>query len=90
VARIAAQEPVPAELRVVIETRQRLLVEALVDAGYRVLPVNPDPVARRRGSAKKNHDVENARIARLLARNRFTERPALSRNSSHPVPADRP
>ncbi|MCA1671997.1 MAG: transposase [Actinobacteria bacterium] len=72
VARIAAHEPDPAEVRVVIETRHGLLVEALLDAGYTVLPVNPDLVARRRGPAKKKDDAEDARIACLLALDRFT------------------
>src|SRR5690606_8453895 len=77
VARIAGLEPDPAEVRVVIETRHGLLVEALVDAGYTVLPVNPDLVARRRGPAKKKDDAEDARIACLLALDRFTELRAL-------------
>jgi transposase len=77
VARIAALEPDPAEVRVVIETRHGLLVEALVDAGYTVLPVNPDLVARRRGPAKKKDDAEDARIACLLALDQYTELRAL-------------
>jgi len=77
VARIATVEPDPAEVRVVIETRHGLLVEALVDAGFTVLPVNPDLVARRRGPAKKKDDAEDARIACLLALDRFTELRAL-------------
>jgi len=72
VARIARLEPDPAEVRVVIETRHGLLVEALVDAGYTVLPVNPDLIARRRGPARKKDDAEDARIACLLALDRFT------------------
>jgi len=52
-AHIATLEPDPAEVRVVIETRHGLLVERLVDAGYTVLPVNPDLVARRRGAGQK-------------------------------------
>jgi transposase len=76
-ARIATLEPDPAEVRVVIETRHGLLVEALVDAGFTVLPVNPDLVARRRGPAKKKDDAEDARIACLLALDRFTELRAL-------------
>src|SRR5436853_4784246 len=67
VARIAGLEADPAEVRVVIETRHGLLVEALVDAGYTVLPVNPDLVARRRGPARKKDDAEDARICCLLA-----------------------
>jgi len=51
-ARVAALEPDPAEVRVVIETRPGLLVEALLEAGCRVVPVNPDLVARRRGPAR--------------------------------------
>jgi transposase len=77
VARIAVAEPDPAEVRVVIETRHGLLVEVLVDAGYTVLPVNPDLVARRRGPARKKDDAEDARIACLLALDRFTELRAL-------------
>jgi len=71
VARIAALEPDPAEVRVVIESRHGLLVERLLDAGYVVVPVNPDLIARRRGPAKKKDDAEDARIACLLALDRF-------------------
>jgi transposase len=63
-------EPDPAEVRVVVETRHGLLVEALVDAGFTVLPVNPDVVARRRGPARKKDDAEDARICCLLALDR--------------------
>jgi hypothetical protein len=67
VARCVALEPDPAEVRVVLETRHGLLVEALIDAGFTVLPVNPDLVARRRGPAKKKDDREDARICALMA-----------------------
>jgi hypothetical protein len=71
VARLTARclelEPDPAEVRVVLETRHGLLVEALTDAGFTVLPVNPDLVARRRGPAKKKDDAGDARICCLLA-----------------------
>jgi transposase/transposase IS116/IS110/IS902 family protein len=67
IARIAALEPHPAEVRVVLETRHGPLVEALVDAGFAVVPVNPDLVARRRGPARKKDDAEDARICCLLA-----------------------
>jgi len=78
VADIAVLEPDPAEVRVVIETRHGLLVERLVDAGYVVLPVNPDLVARRRGPARKKDDAEDARIACLLALDRhLTLRPLI-------------
>ena len=60
-------------MRVVIETRHGLLVERLVDAGFTVLPVNPDLIARRRGPAKKKDDAEDARIACLLALDRFID-----------------
>lgn len=70
-AGIAQLEPDPAEVRVVLETRHGLLVERLLDAGYVVVPVNPDLVARRRGPAKKKDDAEDARIACLLALDRF-------------------
>lgn len=72
IARIATFEPDPAEVRVVLETRHGLLVEKLVDAGYTVVPVNPDLIARRRGPANKKDDPEDARIACLLALDRFT------------------
>jgi hypothetical protein len=39
IARIAALEPDPAEVRVVLETRHGSLVEALIDAGFAVVPV---------------------------------------------------
>jgi len=67
VARCLELQPDPAEVRVVLETRHGLLVEALADAGFTVLPVNPDLVARRRGPAKKKDDAEDARICCLLA-----------------------
>jgi hypothetical protein len=67
VARCLELEPDPAEVRAVLETRHGLLVEALADAGFTVLPVNPDLVARRRGPAKKKDDAEDARICCLLA-----------------------
>jgi transposase len=69
-ARIAELEPDPAEVRVVIETRHGLLVETLVEAGYTVLPVNPELVSRRRGPARKKDDAEDARICCLLALDR--------------------
>src|SRR5215213_3123892 len=55
IAQIAALEPEPAEVRVVIETRHGLLVERLLDAGYVVLPVNPDLVIGRAGLARENN-----------------------------------
>jgi Transposase/Transposase IS116/IS110/IS902 family len=73
VARCLELEPDPAEVRVVLETRHGLLVEALVDAGFAVLPVNPDLVARRRGPAKKKDDAEDARICCLLALDQYAE-----------------
>lgn len=72
-ARCVELEPDPAEVRVVLETRHGLLVEALVDAGFSVLPVNPDLVARRRGPAKKKDDAEDARICCLLALDAYLE-----------------
>lgn len=73
VARCLELEPDPAEIRVVLETRHGPLVEALVDAGFTVLPVNPDLVARRRGPAKKKDDAEDARICCLLALDQYAE-----------------
>jgi len=70
VGRCLAAEPDPAEVRVVLETRHGLLVEALLDAGFTVVPVNPDLVARRRGPARKKDDAEDARICCLLALDR--------------------
>jgi transposase len=69
-AQVQALEPDPTEVRVVLETRHGLLVERLLDAGYVVLPVNPDLVARRRGPARKKDDAEDARICCLLALDR--------------------
>lgn len=71
IARIAALEPDPAEVRVVLETSYGMLVERLLDAGYTVVPVNPDLIARRRGPAKKKDDAEDARIACAIALDRF-------------------
>jgi transposase len=62
-----------ADVRVVLETRHGVLVEALTDVGFTVLPVNPDLVARRRGPAKKKDDAEDARICCLLALDQFLE-----------------
>ncbi len=70
IARCLALEPDPAEVRVVLETRHGLLVEALLDAGFTLVPVNPDLVARRRGPARKKDDAEDARICCLLALDR--------------------
>ena len=69
--RIVGLEPDPAEVRVVIETSHGVLVEQLLDAGFTVVPVNPDLIARRRGPARKKDDAEDARIACLLALDRF-------------------
>jgi len=77
VARCLALEPDPAEVRVVLETRHGLLVEALIDAGFTVVPVNPDLVARRRGPARKKDDAEDARICCLLALDRYASLKAL-------------
>ena len=73
VARCVELESEAAEIRVVLETRHGVLVEALVDAGFTVLPVNPDLVARRRGPAKKKDDPEDARICCLLALDPFLD-----------------
>jgi transposase len=78
-AHIATLEPDPAEVRVVLETRHGTLVERLTDAGFTVLPVNPDLVARRRGPARKKDDAEDARICCVLALDRYTSlRPLLA------------
>ncbi|PKW16699.1 transposase [Saccharopolyspora spinosa] len=53
VARCLDREPDPAEVRVVLETRHGVLVETLVDAGFTLLPVNPDLVVRRRGGRRR-------------------------------------
>ncbi len=70
IERALRHEPDPGEVRVVLETRHGLLVEALIDAGFTVVPVNPDVVARRRGPARKKDDAEDARICCLLALDR--------------------
>ena len=72
IERIASLEPDPAEVRVAIETKHGHLVEALVEAGYIVVPVNPDLVARRRGPARKKDDGEDARILCLMALDRHS------------------
>jgi transposase len=77
VERALRLEPDPAEVRVVLETRHGLLVEALLDAGFTVVPVNPDLVARRRGPARKKDDAEDARICCLLALDRHAGLKAL-------------
>jgi transposase len=73
VSRCLDLESDPAEIRVVLETRHGVLLEALVDAGFTLLPVNPDLVARRRGPAKKKDDAEDARIGCLIALDQFME-----------------
>jgi hypothetical protein len=70
-------EPDPAEVRVVLETRHGLLVETLVEAGFTVIPINPDLVARRRGPARKKDDAEDARICCLLALDAYIDLRAL-------------
>lgn len=42
-----------------------------MEAGYTVLPVNPERVSRRRGPARKKDDAEDARICCLLALDRY-------------------
>lgn len=71
IERIGALEPDPAEVRVALETKHGHLVEALLDAGYAVVPVNPDLVARRRGPARKKDDGEDARILCVMALDRY-------------------
>lgn len=73
VARCLELELDPADVRVVLETRHGILVEALADAGFTVLPVNPDMVASRRGPAKKKDDAEDARICCRLALDQYLE-----------------
>jgi transposase len=73
ITRCLELEPDPAEVRIVLETRHGVLVEALTDAGFTLLPVNPDLVARRRGPAKKKDDAEDARICCLMALDQFLE-----------------
>jgi transposase len=70
IERIGVLEPDPAEVRVALETKHGHLVEALLEAGYAVVPVNPDLVARRRGPARKKDDPEDARILCLMAMDR--------------------
>jgi transposase len=70
IERIGELEPDPAEVRVALETKHGHLVEALLQAGYAVVPVNPDLVARRRGPARKKDDPEDARILCHLALDR--------------------
>ena len=77
IGRCLELEADPAEVRVVLETRHGLLVEALIDAGFTVVPVNPDIVARRRGPARKKDDAEDARICCLLALDRYAGLKAL-------------
>ena len=71
IERIGALEPDPAEVRVALETKHGHLVEALVEAGYAVVSVNPDLVARRRGPARKKDDGEDARILCHMALDRY-------------------
>ena len=49
----------------------------MIDAGFTVVPVNPDLVARRRGPARKKDDAEDARICCLLALDRYASLKAL-------------
>jgi Transposase len=72
ISQVNQLEPDAAEVRVVIEARHGLLVEALLDAGFTVVPVNPDLIARRRGPARNKDDAKDARIACLLALDRHT------------------
>jgi transposase len=72
-ARIAALEPDPTEVRAAIETRHGMLVEAFWEAGFTVLPVNPELITRRRGPARKKDDAEDARIACLVGLDRFAK-----------------
>ena len=53
------------QVRVVIETRV-MPVEQVLDVGVHGHPGEPDQIARRRGTARKTDDAEDARIARTL------------------------
>ena len=64
--RISEFGPDPAEARVVVEISHGV-VEQLLDAGFTVVPVNPDLIAWLCGRARKKDDGEDARIACLLA-----------------------
>lgn len=77
ITRIGRLEPDGAQVRVVLETRHGHLVEALADAGFTVLPINPDLVARRRNPARKKDDAEDARICCLIALDRHIDLRAL-------------
>ena len=70
IEQIGVLESDPTEVRVAIETKHGHLVEALLDAGYAVVPVNPQLVAKRRGPAKKKDDPEDAQILCRLALDR--------------------
>jgi transposase len=67
IAQLHALEPEPTLVRVVLETSHGVLVRRLIEAGFTVMPVNPDLVARRRNSARKKDDSEDARIACRMA-----------------------
>jgi hypothetical protein len=84
-ARILTMEPDPAEVRVVLQTHHGVLVEPLVDAGFVVLPVNPDLIARRRGPARNKDDTKDARLACLLALDRHTALGPLIPTASWPA-----
>jgi hypothetical protein len=84
ISQVNQLEPDAAEVRVVIEARRGLLVAALPDAGFTVVPVNPDLIARRRGPARNKDDAKDARIACLLALDRHTTLKPCSRMGSWP------
>src|SRR3990172_6030962 len=65
-AKIDQLEADPAKDRVALESKHGHMVETLLAAGYAVVPVNPQLVARRRGPAGKKDDPEDARILFLL------------------------
>ena len=54
----------------VVEISHGMSVEQFLDAGFTVVPVNPEMIARRRPGPEED-DAEDARIACLLALDRF-------------------
>ena len=63
----------PANIACIIETSSGLLVSFLLDKGFRVYPVNPSTLERKRKPSKAKTDAIDARFLARYGRNEFDE-----------------
>jgi transposase len=72
----------PANIACIIETSSGLLVSFLLDNGFRVYPVNPNTLERKRKPSKAKTDAIDARLLARHGRNEIDELRPLKPDSS--------